>query len=86
MATTMTCDHCGKPIGKDEAVRIDIMVPYRTWSSTGKGSLKDRAKAAADDAAALAKAANLYGHYDLHEQCYETTILPHLTAAIGAPS
>lgn len=83
MSTTMTCDHCGQPVDRREAVRIDVIMPsHMVLIMRGEGSLKERAKAAEDAAAHIRDNPDL--HYDLHEQCYVDTLKAHV-AAIGSP-
>lgn len=86
MSTTKTCDHCGKPINKHEAVRVDVLMPSQMTNImlSGKGSLKDRLKAAEDAVTHLRD--NLDLHLDLHEQCYMDTLAGPITANVGAPS
>jgi hypothetical protein len=82
MATTVTCDHCGQPIGTvlDPHIRVSVELRGRMELGPKGKSLKERAlQAEADAKAALGF---IGGHsYDLHKRCFQQHILPHLTAA-----
>ena len=72
MTTTLTCDHCGQPIGT-------VLEPRGRTELGDRGkSLKERAQRAQAEAETLGF---LGRSYDLHRKCYETAVLPHLVAA-----
>ena len=79
MTSVITCDHCGRTIGSDLEPRVRVSVEPRGRVLLGaRGSnLKDRAVKAAEEAKAMMSGRN----YDLHHECYEQHVLPHLAAA-----
>lgn len=79
MSSVTVCDHCGKQIGSESTPRVRLSVEPRGYNSLGtKGmTLTARAKRVEQEAAAHATGRS----FDLHQECFDDHIRPHLVAA-----